>query len=110
MTFGTSCRVCASGTSASMITPNVDCIVRVLVQLVQHHARNRVALELDHDARRVAIDSSRRSLMPSSFLSRTSSAMSLHEVRAVDLVRNLGDDDLRLVRRSPSPRSRRARA
>ena len=26
MTFGTSCRVVGSGTSASMITPNVDCI------------------------------------------------------------------------------------
>ena len=55
ITFGTSCRVVASGTSASMMTPNVDCIVRVLVQLVQHHARDRVALQLDDDAHAVAV-------------------------------------------------------
>ena len=38
-----------------MMTPNVDCIVGVLVQLVQHHARNRIALELDDDAHSVLV-------------------------------------------------------
>ncbi len=91
--------VFGSGTSASMITPNVDCIGGVLVQLVEHHARNGVALELDHDAHAVAIR----------FVAQIADALELlvahelgdrsDELRAVDLVRHLGDDDLRLVRR-----------
>ena len=76
MTFGTSWRVLRIGHERQHDHAERRLHRRVLVQLVEHHARNRVALELDDDARRVAIDSSRRSLMPSSFLSRTSSAMS----------------------------------
>ena len=78
---------------------------RVLVQLVEHHARNRIALELDHD-RACRPCRTRRAdrEIPSSFLSVTSSAMSAIELRLVDLVRKLVDDDLRLVRAIPSPR------
>ena len=42
-------------TSATMFTPNVDCIARVLVELVEHHLRQRAALELDDQAHAVAV-------------------------------------------------------
>ena len=70
---------------------------RVLVQLIQHHARNRVAFQLDDDARLIRgfvakIGDPLELLVPNEIRDR------LDEVRAVHLVRNLGDDDLRLVR------------
>ena len=69
----------------------------VLVQLVEHHARDRIALELDDDAGRVrrlvAQVADALELLVANELRDV-----LHEVRAVHLVRQLGDDDLRLVR------------
>ena len=69
----------------------------MLVQLIQHHARNRVAFQLDDDARLIRgfvakIGDPLELLVPNEIRDR------LDEVRAVHLVRNLGDDDLRLVR------------
>ena len=67
---------------------------RVLVQLVEHHARDGVALELDHDAGRVA-----------RFVAQVADALellfahelrdALHQLGAVHLVRDFGDHDLR---------------
>ena len=97
MTFGTSRLETGSGTSASMITPNVLCIV---VCLYSWFSTTRgIASRLSSITTRMPSrsDSSRRSEMPSSFLSRTSSRDLLHEPRLVHLVRQLGDDDLRLV-------------
>ena len=75
MTFGTSRLEIGSGTSASMITPNVLCIV---VCLYSWFSTTRgMASRLSSITTRMPSrsDSSRRSLMPSSFLSRTSSAI-----------------------------------
>ena len=48
-----------------MITPNVVCELRVLVEVVQHDEGNLASLKLDDHPHTVAVDdSSRRSEMP----------------------------------------------
>ena len=82
-----------------MITPNVVCICVCLYSWFSTTRGIASRFSSIDDAHAVAVATrSRRSLIPSSFLSRTSSAMFSTQPRAVDLVRDLGDDDLRLVR------------
>ena len=71
---------------------------RVLVELIQDHARNRIALQLDDDAHAVLVG-----LVPQvgdafELLVANEIGDVLDQLRAVDLIRNFGDDDLRLVR------------
>ena len=59
-----------------MLTPNVVCSGVQLVELVQHDLVGGVLLQLDDDAHAARDrDSSRMSVMPSIFFSRTSSAI-----------------------------------
>ena len=71
---------------------------RVLVQLVQHHARNRIALQLDDDAHAVLVGLVAQVGDAFELLVANQVGDVLDQLRAVDLIRNLGDDDLRLVR------------
>ena len=86
-----------SGTSASMITPNVALHRRVLVQLVQHHARNGVALELDDHAHAVAVGLVAQVADALELLVAHQVGDGLDEARLVHLVRQFGDDDLLLA-------------
>jgi hypothetical protein len=70
---------------------------RVLVQLVEHHARDGVALELDHDAHAVAVRLVAQRRDPLDLALAVQLGDLLDEARLVDLVGQLGDDDLRLV-------------
>ena len=75
MTLGTRRFVTGSGTSASMITPNVLCIVECLYSWLS--TTRGMASRFSSITTRMPSrsDSSRRSEIPSSFLSRTSSAI-----------------------------------
>ena len=66
----------------------------MLVELVQHDLGVRARFSSITIRMPSRSDSSRRSLMPSIFFSRTSSAMLLDQLGLVDLVGDLGDDDL----------------
>ena len=72
--------------------------LRVLVQLVEHDARDGVALQLDDDAHAVAVGLVAQVADALELLVAHQLGDVLDELRAVDLVRDLGDDDLRLVR------------
>ena len=71
---------------------------RVLVELVEHDARNRIALELDDDAHAVAIGLVPQVADALELLVAHQLGDVLDQLRLVDLVGELGDDDLRLVR------------
>ena len=70
----------------------------VLVQLVQHHVGNRVALELDDDPHAVLVGLVVDAADPLELLLGRELGDGLDQVRLVDLVGDLGDDDLRLAR------------
>ena len=82
----------------------------VLVELVQHHARDRVALELDDDPHAVPVGLVAQAADALDLLLPRQLGDGLDQVRLVDLVGDLGDDDLRPAGATPSPRSAPGRA
>ena len=70
----------------------------VLVQLIEHDARNRIALQLDDDAHAVLVGLVAQVGDAFELLVANQIGDVLDQLRAVDLIRDFGDDDLRLVR------------
>ena len=70
----------------------------MLVQLIQYHPRNRVALQLEHDAHSILVRLVAQIGDTLELLVANELGDVLHELRLVDLIGKLVDHDLGLVR------------
>ena len=85
-------------TSASMLTKKADCIGGVLVEVVEHLARLRFALELHDDAHALAVGLVAQLADAADFFILDQLGDALDQGRLVDLVGELGDHYLLVLR------------
>ena len=97
-------------TMASMMMPKLDLQLRVLVEVVEDDLRHLAALQLDDDAHAVAIGLVAQVGDALDRLLADQVGDALDQLRLVDLIRNLGDDDRHAGRPSCWSRSSTARA
>ncbi len=79
--------------SASMLTPKLVCSARVAVELVEHDVGLGVALQFDDDAQALAVALVAQIGDAVDQLLANGLGDALDQLRLVDLVRQLGEDD-----------------